>query len=55
MQKISINTIDKNRNVCYTENKLENKTKILTNNKNKNKKENKNGGKIKPPKTSNQH
>ena len=40
----SINTIDKITNVCYTQNKLENKTKILTNNKNKqnkNKKDNK--------------
>ena len=38
---LSINTIDKITYVCYTENKLENKIKILTNNnKNKNKKEN---------------
>ena len=35
---LSINTIDKITHVCYTQNKLENKTNILTNhNKNKNK------------------
>ena len=39
-QKLSINTIDFFRKVCYTENKLENKTKILTN-KNKNNKKGK--------------
>lgn len=36
----SINTIDKIAHVCYTQDKLENKIKILTN-KNKQKKENK--------------
>ena len=37
-QKLSINTIDFFGKVCYTGNKLENKTKILTNNKNKQRK-----------------
>ena len=32
---LSINTIDKITHVCYTQNKLEHKTNILTNNKNK--------------------
>ena len=36
--KLSINTIDKFRKVCYTRIKLENKTKNLTNNKNKQRK-----------------
>ena len=34
-QNISINSIDKIAKVCYTKIKLENKIKILTNNKNK--------------------
>jgi hypothetical protein len=37
LPKISINTIDKFNHVCYNKDKLENKTKILTN-KNKNNK-----------------
>ena len=32
-RNITINTIDKIAHVCYNENKLENKTNILTNNK----------------------
>ena len=42
----SINTIDKNAHVCYNKDKLENKTKILTN---KNKKQSKQKGNNKMP------
>ena len=36
-QKLSINSIDKIKKVCYTKSKLENKIKILTNNNKNNK------------------